>query len=197
MYLIAPSPDIACGETNFATWENGFSDSEIERIIYIGENRTKQAAVVNGGADVTLKPDIRKSTISWIDNNEDSTWLYDKLAWIVRQLNGQFFKFDLTGFAEPFQYTTYHCDGDHYDWHIDKGLLNNVPRKLSLVLQLTEPSEYEGGDLVIKTGNEDSIIQKRKGLITAFPSWILHRVIPVTAGTRKSLVLWVGGPAWR
>jgi len=193
MYWIAPS---AGPENSFATWENGFSDSEIQRIIEQGEQRVPSKATVSG--DQLIEDAIRKSKVAWIESSNETTWLYDRVAFIVRQLNSQFFHFDLTGFAEPFQYTIYTSSGDHYDWHIDKGVMNgSVPRKLSLVIQLTDPSEYEGGDLILKSAHEDTIVKKQKGLVVSFPSWVLHRVTPVTAGTRRTLVMWTGGPAFR
>jgi PKHD-type hydroxylase len=196
MYFLAPSPDLSTKETNFATWENGFTESEIASIMVLGELRSKAAAVV-GGSSGELNPDIRKSEVSWIENSNESQWLYDKIGWIVRRLNGQFFNFDLSGFSEPFQYTTYYRGGDHYGWHIDKGMIEQTPRKLSIVIQLSNPDEYEGGDLEIQTGDKPLKMERAKGLVVAFPSWILHRVTPVTAGTRRSLVVWTGGPSFR
>lgn len=195
MYFIAPS---SADESNYATWVNGFSESEITNIINLGESFPKTTAVVGSGSDniSVANVAIRKSEVSWIEQNERSIWLYDKVAWIVRQLNGQNFRFDLTGFAEPFQYTTYYAGGSHYDWHIDKGNFG-VPRKLSVVIQLTDPSEYEGGDLEFLTNNQPLAIERQKGLAVVFPSWLLHRVTPVTKGTRRSLVVWTGGPAFR
>lgn len=195
MYFLAPSPDLSTKEQIYATWENGFTDSEIARIQTQGEQADKSLGTVSSENDVNAA--IRKSTVSWLHDTQDHMWIYDKLGYIVRQLNGQFFNFDLSGFGESFQYTTYTSDNDHYTWHIDKGITNSMPRKLSLVVQLSDPSEYEGGDLEIQTGSEPLKLPKAKGLVIAFPSWILHRVTPVTAGTRRSLVVWVGGPAFR
>jgi PKHD-type hydroxylase len=74
---------------------------------------------------------------------------------------------------------------------------DNVPRKLSMVLQLSHPSEYEGGDLELMTGNVPHICKKEKGLLYAFPSYILHRVTPITNGTRRTLVVWTSGPRFK
>src|SRR6266850_3641632 len=177
MYWLAPSPDVSGKEPNFATWENGFSESEISNVISLGEARSLADGIVGGGANAVKDEIVRKSQVSWIEHSNDTSWLYDKLAWIARNLNGQFFKFDLAGFAEQFQYTVYRNGGDHYDWHIDKGEIGGaVPRKLSLVIQLTDPSEYEGGDFEFLMGNNPTKMERRKGLVVAFPSWVLHRV---------------------
>lgn len=197
VYFFAPSPDISTGEQTFTTWENGFTDSQINDIIRIGDNLIPQTAKIGGANENEDISQIRKSKTSWIKLNNDTTWLYDSLAYIVRQLNGQFYDFDLDGFVEDFQYTVYDGSGDHYSWHIDKGLMNGSPRKLSLVLQLSDPSEYTGGDLEFFVAPGPTTAKKQKGIIYAFPSWVLHRVTPVTSGVRRSLVVWVSGPKFK
>jgi PKHD-type hydroxylase len=73
----------------------------------------------------------------------------------------------------------------------------SATRKLSLVMQLSDPYEYEGGELQLKTGHNDITIPKQKGLVTIFPSFTLHRVTPLTSGTRRTLVVWVAGPPFK
>jgi PKHD-type hydroxylase len=77
---------------------------------------------------------------------------------------------------------------------MDIGAENECTRKLSLVVQLSSPDEYEGGGLEIMASSEPVQVTKEKGLICAFPSFILHRVTPVTKGTRRTLVIWIAGP---
>lgn len=191
-YHISPSPDRSTNEQNFATWENEFSDSEIADIRKIGDALVLQTASISTANEVVTQ--LRKSQTGWLSLNADTTPLYDRLAFIARMMNGQFFDFDLYGFVEDFQYTVYREGGDHYDWHMDKGNTSSAPRKLSMILQLSDPSEYEGGDLQFWIGGDAPVTaEKKKGLIYAFPSYILHRVTPVTSGTRKSLVVWTAG----
>ena len=113
--------------------------------------------------------------------------------------------YDISG-IESYQIGRYTAkDSGHYDWHQD-GLggwkniynkplnvhLHNKTRKLSMSLILNDPSEYEGGQLEI-WGNKVGVY--KKGSIIFFPSWMLHRVTPVTKGTRYSLVMWfLGAP---
>jgi PKHD-type hydroxylase len=61
------------------------------------------------------------------------------------------------------------------------------------VIQLSEPDEYVGGDLEIMAGSDHTKISRGKGNVIIFPSFLLHRVVPLIRGNRKSLVLWVGG----
>ena len=194
MKMFMPSPDLAYNSTSFAWWENGFTDEELDAICIMGERASPQSALVGAGVN---DEKVRGSTISWLDNEG---WLADKLQHIARQLNGKFFGLDLWGFGEQFQYTTYKYvkkSKQHYDWHMDNGPNDNVPRKLSMVLQLSNPSEYEGGNLELMTGNIPHVCKKQKGLLYAFPSYIVHRVTPITNGTRRTLVVWISGPRFK
>jgi PKHD-type hydroxylase len=198
IYNFAPSPDLATREEITTTWENGFTDSQIDDIIRIGENLSLNDSIIAGQKDGDDMSHIRKSKTSWIKLDGRSEWLYDTLAYIARQINGQFYDFDLSGFVEDMQYTVYNgAENGHYSWHIDKGMLNVSPRKLSMVVQLSDPSEYEGGDLEFFYSSEVMKAKKKKGLVYLFPSWVVHRVTPVTSGVRRSLVVWVAGPKFR
>ena len=68
-------------------------------------------------------------------------------------------------------------------------------RKISIVLQLSDPEEYEGGELEMFVSKDIQKIPKKKGAAVLFPSYCMHRVTPVTKGERRSIVLWVSGPA--
>lgn len=194
VYQLLPSPSLAIGENNFSTWENGFTDEQLKRICEIGDSLELSSASVSDGI---VDNSIRMTKTGWIQLNDETMFIYDTLGFIARQLNGQFFDFDLFGFAEDLQYTVYNDNGDKYDWHLDRGMSTGAPRKLSLVLQLSDPSEYEGGDLELYIGPEPVVVTKQYGLLTAFPSFVLHRVTPVTAGIRKTLVVWLSGPKFR
>lgn len=197
LYILSPPPDKSTKETNFAYWENGFSDFELSEIIRIGDSLLTDDAVVGIGNSSEINHDIRSSTVSWISHNDESSFIYEKLGWISRQLNGEFFGFDVWGFSEHLQYTKYASTNDHYTWHMDKGAGTDSPRKLSLVLQLSDPEEYEGGDLEFFLSSEPTQAIKKKGTVYAFPSYIMHRVTPVTSGIRKTLVIWLAGPKFR
>ena len=83
-----------------------------------------------------------------------------------------------------------------YGWHVDGGG-GGPSRKLSLVLQLTDPSQYEGGNLEIMTSSNPEQVRKQRGIIAAFPSYVMHQVTPVTKGSRQSLVAWISGPRFK
>ena len=88
-------------------------------------------------------------------------------------------------------------DGGHYDWHIDgTEPEEGMQRKLSISILLNDPAEFEGGELQIKGVESKNILTKR-GSIVVFPSFLEHRVTPVTWGVRYSAVTWAMGPAFR
>jgi len=194
MKQFLPSPDLAYNYTLHAWWENAFTDKELNKICKIGNKLSLKKSTVGEGK---IQKETRTSINSWIDAEG---WIADRLEHVARNLNGQFFGLDLWGFGEKFQYTVYKYKKEeeaHYTWHMDAGPSKVVPRKLSMVLQLSDPSEYEGGDLEIMTGVQPIAVRKQKGIIHAFPSYVLHRVTPVTKGIRRTLVVWVSGPRFR
>lgn len=197
-YTLADCADEAGKETLNAYWSNGFSVDEITQIIVAGDQKVVGDAQVGIG-EGSVNPDIRRSRVGWLTYN-DLPWLYDRMGWILRKLNGQFFQFDITGFHEDFQFTIYQSTNQgKYDWHMDKGYSpdGTPPRKLSMVMMLSQPDEYVGGDLELMTGSEPIQLNKEQGIVHIFPSWVLHRVTPVTKGTRRSLVIWSCGKAFK
>jgi PKHD-type hydroxylase len=100
------------------------------------------------------------------------------------------------------QYTTYYGDAHgRYDWHCDTFWANSTTydRKISIVIQLSDSKDYEGGDFEIdhRYPQFPKEAIRDKGSVLVFPSFINHRVTPVTSGTRKSLVAWIQGPKFR
>jgi PKHD-type hydroxylase len=139
---------------------------------------------------------IRVTQIASLGQAPEIMWFFERLAIIVNEFNNRTFEFDLTGLSEPPQYMAYHGqEGGHFDWHIDTG--SRPPRKLSLTIQLSDPSRYEGCDLQFNAGTEISSAPRDRGAVIAFPSHTLHRVTPIKSGTRKAIVAWVTGPKFK
>jgi PKHD-type hydroxylase len=115
------------------------------------------------------------------------------------EANNNLWKFNLISAPELIQYTEYYDVADgHYDWHQDIGSGTASHRKISITVQLSDPSEYEGGDLQLWSGgNSISTAAKGAGVVFIFPSYMMHRVSKITKGTRRSFVLWVGGDHYR
>jgi PKHD-type hydroxylase len=150
----------------------------------------------------------RNSNIVWLNDQ----WIYNEIYPYIHNANkssGWNFQWD---WSESCQFTKY-AKGQFYDWHCDswespyentndKNFYNKI-RKLSVTVSLTDPSEYKGGELEFDFRNNVNgkpNIRKckeilPKGSICVFPSFVWHRVTPVTSGTRYSLVIWnIGHP---
>ena len=176
-------------------WAGAFSEQELDWLQDKAKHAEQNAQVGNGGNGV-VNPNLRRSQVSWLSNTVETKWVFEKLASVISQMNAQHFRFDLTGFGEPLQLTNYdQSENGMYGWHQDYG--GGVSRKLSMAVQLTDPAEYEGGNLQVMTSSEPQNVRKQRGLIAIFPSYILHQVTPVTQGSRQSLVTWVSGPAFK
>lgn len=182
---------------SFVSWNDAFTAEELEKIKEYGlALRAKDATI--GDNEEKAEESIRRSKVSWVGYNDESAWIYDRLAFVGRKLNAKFYDFDLYGFLEDMQFTIYEeTDNSHYSWHVDMSDSAPATRKFTLVLQLSDPSEYEGGDLQVMSRAEADTVDKVKGKIVGFPSYTLHRVTPVTKGTRYSLVVWICGPSFR
>ena len=180
----------------FAWWEGAFTDQELDWLQQKAKEATQEAQVGSGnGGEVNLN--IRRSELNWLNKDPECEWVFERLAHVAANLNADYFGFELTGFSEALQLTNYHeARQGTYVWHQDFGS-SGISRKLSMVLQLSDPSEYEGGDLQILTRKEPTSIKKKRGFIAVFPAWTLHQVTPVTKGTRQTLVTWISGPAFK
>lgn len=177
---------------NWAYWDNLFTPEECKKIVEIGLKRQKIEATVS---ENKIKK-VRKSKIVWLTPHDDLKWAYERIAAVIVNLNERFFNFDLFGITENLQFTIYESPGGKYDKHIDRNL--DIPvRKLSFVLQLSDPKTYEGGTLDLWFSQQATKIKKEQGYAVLFPSYVLHGVTPVTKGTRYSLVAWVTGPAFK
>lgn len=177
-------------------WPDLFTPQELDRIEAYGDSLSPMKAELAGRTDNIDY--LRITRVAWMDRCREVEWLYAKIERAVLELNTQLYRYELYGLIENFQYTVYEsAEGGHYDWHCDTGETVE-PRKISLTLQLSEPSAYEGGELLLQGGAGSPVRAiKSRGSLVAFPSYMMHRVTPVTAGTRKSLVVWVAGPAFR
>jgi PKHD-type hydroxylase len=107
----------------------------------------------------------------------------------MKEHNDNIWKFHLDILNEQAQYARYEVGG-HFGWHMDLGKEGMSVRKLSAVIMLSDPSEYDGG--MLQMFNQIDV-PLGKGDAIFFPSFMLHRVTPVTRGVRRSTVLWAGG----
>ena len=190
----------------YQIFTSAFNDQFCDHIISAAKLYPEQGGVV-GSIDATtgesssaLNQEIRNSTIRWIDiyaHREINTILND----YVNAVNSSLFGFDVSFGFNSLQYTEYNGDGpspQFYDWHMDCLFDNAVlDRKLSAVVQLSSPDDYEGGLFEMEGCARPSFNVEPflpRGSLLIFPSYLKHRVLPVTKGLRKSLVTWYNGP---
>lgn len=187
------STDSTVNQSNYYCFKDGFTEQELEWIDNLKELYPYEEASVVGGDEVKS---VRKSKVKWIHIDNESHWVYDKIHSFILEAN-DVWKFDLHSIIDSIQYTEYYDDGGHYGWHMDIGPSPINHRKVSITIQLSNPEDYEGGELELWTGNGVQKVEKHKGCAILFPSYMLHRITPVTKGVRKSLVLWVGGSTYK
>lgn len=162
-----------------------FTTAECAQIVELSVHHDKQAGIARGEFGY-----IRDSKVCFLSPNNDTAWVFSKLQTVIAAANQQY-RFHLTGFQEPLQVAEYQSGG-YYDWHLDIGTDVTSARKLSASVQLSDGESYEGGDLEflnVKTPN----LPRSIGSIIIFPSYLPHRVRPVTRGIRRSLVAWIHG----
>ena len=177
-------------QTNYYWFENGFTINEVDKIV----SESKEYPFVKGlTVDETNGDKIRKSNLKWLPYEEKWEWVIDKIMFQVIEANNTIWNFELSSIIDNIQYTEYDGNGGHYDWHMDIGPGTISHRKISVVIQLSDPNDYVGGDLELMTSGAPTTISRGKGNVIIFPSFLLHRVTPLISGNRKSLVLWIGG----
>jgi predicted 2-oxoglutarate/Fe(II)-dependent dioxygenase YbiX len=141
--------------------------------------------------------DIRRSEVVFLGLEDKYQWLYDRLWSAAQECNRLFFCVDIAGVEANVQLARYDDSSrGFYDWHTDFAGVR-PHRKLSISIQLSSPEDYDGGDLELMYGTEAQRLDKTRGSFLVFPSFMLHRVTPVTRGARWSLVAWVLGTRWR
>ncbi len=137
-------------------------------------------------------------------------WLYERIRKLVLPANADHYRFDLTGIEQGIQFLRYDApdatkgevEPGHYKWHQDFGGGASSLRKLSLVVQLSDPADYDGCELRLFTDCDftphgDGFPLKAQGDAVLFPAWTPHMVTPITRGTRYALAAWICGPQLR
>ena len=212
--LINPAPDLSactfyvvCDSLfDFSAQENGSNtnvsngDKEIQFIRNYGDQLVESNQNATATVGESNLSEHRRSRVAWFEPADPQlTWLIKKLSTNIAYFNAVHWNFDITGFFESCQYTIYDSQQlGHYDWHMDiSSKWDSSPRKLSVVIQLSDPSEYEGGEFCVNIDGKEVALTKEKGHMVIFPSYILHKVKPVTKGIRRSFVCWISGPKFR
>jgi PKHD-type hydroxylase len=189
-------------------FQSALSPKFCDDLIKYGESKREEVALTGtyGKKNNLSKKDykdlkkVRNSNIAWLNDQ----WIYKEIQPYIHQANfnaGWNFQWD---YSESCQFTKYKLN-QFYDWHCDNYEIpyNNPEdlnfhgkiRKLSVTCSLSDPKDYKGGELEFRMDREKQSYLKCKeilprGSIVVFPSFVYHRVKPVTKGTRYSLVIW-------
>lgn len=130
-----------------------------------------------------------KARVGLVSEGPESQALVTKIYRMVAQANRELYRFEIEG-GERIQLAEY-LAGDSYGWHLDYGPGAHTRRKLTAIVQLSPPGDYEGG--LLELWNAPRPVSREQGTIVIFPSFLLHRVTPVTRGIRRSLTAWSVG----
>jgi PKHD-type hydroxylase len=180
-----------------ATLSETFTAEECDAIISLGLQKLEQAKIASG----EVENKTRSSKVNFLFPSEETKWIFERIKEVTDNVNDRLFNFDLVYFPNM-QFTSYSV-GDYYDWHMDLipgGKNQPFTRKLSLSVVLSDPLEYEGGELEVNRYADDSCeiaLKPKQGTVVFFPSFIQHRVTKVTKGSRYSLVIWVEGDRFK
>jgi len=189
----------------FAFQKAAFPSDFCDKVIDEGE-RLPHNPTGTVGSEVDNREDaeVRRTELAFIPQQPMYRWVYEYIQNCINAGNTKYWNFRLTA-IEPLQYGIYR-PGQFYGWHADQHPLPNqdgkykgLTRKLTISVQLSDGDEYEGGEFEFRDPGEDNKVETVEGLrargsVVMFPSFVLHRVTPVTRGVRRSLVGWVLGP---
>lgn len=189
-------PGYFCIDKNHAP-ELAFTEKECSKILDMLLETYPNTASVGGTIESSkVSRKIRSAEIYALDNDEENRWIYEKIGRIVSFTNKYHFDYDISGITHAIQLIEYNCEGDvkgHYDWHIDSGPGEPATRKISVTVQLSDPKDYEDCQLVINNHGTELVATKERGSVHLFPSYMLHKVTPISKGTRYALVIWIHG----
>lgn len=175
-------------------WQEGMLGAEgCAKIVAYGDARLLEPATMTGPQAVAA----REGTVAFLPQSSETAAICQFIRQQVPAINAQHFGFDLAGFGEPLQYARYVAGKGHYDWHVDCAPGVHSLRKLSIIVQLSDEADYDGGDVEFQAAGAIARLPRKQGTFAVFSPFLLHRVTAVTRGERKSLVSWITGPPFR
>ena len=178
--------------TNWQMWPGALSAKQCDRIIEISETFPLEQGGTFSDGSIS---EARRSKVRWVEDQ----WV-GSLLWEYAEMANEAFNVDVEPYTN-IQYTEYHGkDAGKYDAHHDVNWENDDgrDRKLSVVFQLSNHQDYEGGFFQFHECESPLLSDfMKRGSVLVFPSYLVHSVSPVSEGIRRSLVAWFEGPKWR
>lgn len=177
-------------------WVDAFEPRVVDEMIEIIKSSSEPYMDIGFSRDYDLSTNER---LCWDAPLTDNFKPFaEEIARYINEANQRFYLFDLNEILS-IMYFEYVPENEHsLDWHIDIG--NHPPmnlRKISFSILANDPSEYEGGKLEIENFPGNLQVPKVKGGMVCFPSFLPHKVTPITKGIRKSIVGFIGGRPYR
>lgn len=187
----------------YAYAQGVFTKQQLETIMYMTSLMELQTGTIaqreNNEMSKSINEEVRTSKTTFFTLDETNRWVFERLDEVLIAINKEYFQMNVWGYDE-IQYSEYREeDSGKYDWHMDTNIgpenveISGGMRKLSVSLLLND--DFEGGEFQMNLSSEKtpSTIEMSAGTLILFPSFIMHRVTPVTKNVRKSLVLWLLG----
>lgn len=177
---------------NWQLWEGVLSKEWCEDVV----EKCKKFPLTDGTvfSSTDYKPDlsVRSTKLAFVNDPD----IIKTINYYGYSANRAVYNFNVD-YTPPVQFGEY-SSGSFYSWHHDINWQSDsmYDRKLSIVIQLSNPKDYEGGAFEFKNIETPQAF-KTQGSVLVFPSYNEHRVTEITKGTRHSLVCWLEGPRWR
>ncbi|HEX8527386.1 2OG-Fe(II) oxygenase [Allosphingosinicella sp.] len=173
-------------------WEGAFSGLECDVLVELMEGSGGVPAPVYGQTgERAVDPAVRNVVSAFQERSAETAWLFDRLDGLFAEA-GRFFGTPLAPLSEPVQLLRYDSGGHFVSWHSDSGADLQGRRRVSVSVELSNARDYQGGLLEIVPGTVGRARTLPRGGARFFPSAAIHRVTPVTRGTRYALVGWTG-----
>jgi PKHD-type hydroxylase len=179
---------------SYWAWEGVLSKEFCRSVLIDIDWASSEQARVNQDNPI-IDPGMRRTDIIWQDPLQPLGCIARAYMDIANQTAGWGYGLSSQDRTQIGRYKS--ADEGHYDWHMDAGPpQEGIQRKLSISILLSDPSDFEGGELQFKNMEDHKVLTKQ-GSIIVFPSFIEHKVTPVTKGVRYSAVTWASGPSFR
>jgi PKHD-type hydroxylase len=159
-----------------------FNAEECERVIALHHDRGALHSTIAG----------RDSDLFWVPRTSETEWIFERV-WNIAALYNSRYGFGLSPEMGQLQLTRY-AKAQHYNWHMDLGAGAMSLRKISIVVELVAGGYGGGGIEVFYGEGRNNRVALGQGDALAFPSFVMHRALPVQSGTRWTLVSWLTGP---
>lgn len=170
---------------------DAFKPEEIDQMQALTDNLSvEEADVIRGG--VSFRNLLSRNCKSgWLFEEPENEWLFARITDLIARVNDRTFRFEIDH-IEPLQYLEYGF-GQFYNKHVDNGDDEVATRKLTMIIQLSDKSEYLGGRTSIDSMAKSRHAPRERGSVAIFPSHLPHKAHPVWYGKRKALVAWARG----